>query len=169
MTDDERGRLTRRSLITKGAAAGGVLWAAPVIESFTSKAAAQSGTTLTCHCVTIFYAHSNGTISAVTFQQGSDGKKSCTDDASCCNGSVTCGGVTYSVVAGVASYGSAGTTTPTANGGACTGQFSISGGVTITGGSSNTILAGLSTNGTGPCTGVCPNGTGAGNTITFSC
>lgn len=40
----ERAGIDRRSLLKKGAAAGGVVWAAPVIGSFTAPAAASQGT-----------------------------------------------------------------------------------------------------------------------------
>lgn len=42
--------LTRRQLIKAGAVAGGVAWTAPVIESFTAKAAAASVVHACCAC-----------------------------------------------------------------------------------------------------------------------
>lgn len=99
MTHDERGGLSRRSLITKGAAAGGVLWAAPVIESFVSKAAAASSG-LTCQYAFLIYQHGGNASNTfyLKFLLGSQGTCDNTEAMNPnCSFSMTCGGVTYSI------------------------------------------------------------------------
>jgi hypothetical protein len=97
--------ISRRELLAKGAVAGGILWAAPVIESVTSMAAAQS---TTCIGGTVAFTDSfiyvvfsyNGVIYFSGFSQG-DTKGMCTD-AGKPLGSVcfTCGGVEYTFTSG---------------------------------------------------------------------
>jgi hypothetical protein len=171
MTDHERGKIDRRSLIAKGAAAGGVLWAAPVIESFVSKAAAASNG-LTCKCAIIFYEHADGRIYTISFTQGSNGTTGCTGGtAACCSTSVTCNGVTYTVSGVSGTTATAGTTSVGAapGQGDCNGQFTITGSTIAQGGTnpSNTILAGIALTNGGACVTACPTGTGTGNSITF--
>jgi hypothetical protein len=169
MTDDERGRLTRRSLITKGAAAGGVLWAAPVIESFVSKAAAASNG-FSCLCANIFYKHNNGQIFVISFVKGATGATGtpgCTSGvSSCCDGTVTCNGVIYTVSGTTATAGGTAVGGFSGNGD-CQGQFSITANLISGGGSSNTILAGIAKTSAGTCVTACPTGTTTGNSITF--
>jgi hypothetical protein len=62
--------LNRRDLIKKGAAAGAVFWAIPVIESITSAASATSGTTtgpVSCSWVYIIYLGTDGKVYAAGY------------------------------------------------------------------------------------------------------
>lgn len=94
----EGGRqLSRRTLIKGGAVAGGLIWAAPAIDSFLSPAAAASGAGLACSYA-LFVFTVGGTQYAAKFTQGST---ACTDtntDGSYKDSTVgTCGGTTYAI------------------------------------------------------------------------
>ena len=65
---EEGGRrgITRRDVLIKGAIVSGAVWVAPVVESFTSPAAAQS-VPLGCQFAFVFYYHSEANSTSKTY------------------------------------------------------------------------------------------------------
>ena len=101
MGTDEPG-ISRRDVIKKGAAAGAILWAAPVVESFVSRAAAASVTCTPCsssggftysYASIVFMIGSNVYVVKISGNSCSGDNGTSGDIAGLVN--VSCNGVTY--------------------------------------------------------------------------
>lgn len=76
----ERTGVSRRTLLKGAAVVGGTVWVAPVIESFTNRAAAASGPandTFACSYALLVYQDTNGGIFAVKYAQTNTPAGSC--------------------------------------------------------------------------------------------
>lgn len=71
--EERKSGISRRDLIKKGAVAGAVFWSVPVIESITSRAAAQSGcVTFNASWIYVIWKY-NGTYYYTGYKQGDSG------------------------------------------------------------------------------------------------
>lgn len=176
--------LSRRDLIKRGAVAGGVVWAAPVIDSFTSGAFAAGSTptgqaNFGCSWAYLVWLDlSTQTIYYTGFQN--DSLTACGSNAANPNHgtpSLSCNvnGANYTFVLGegnppeIAVTG-AQTQTLTAPTSSLCGQLAYSGGGNTVISTSSTIeLLGGFAFGANSINGFCPNSSGGGNSITVTC
>jgi hypothetical protein len=138
--------LSRRTLIKGGAMVGGLVWAAPVIDSFTSPASATSGAPFACSYALVVFSL-GGTTYAVKFGQNAISCSDTNTDGDYKNSVVgVCGNTTYAIDANnnitQSVSGGAATEIPP-YGGDCGQLFTINpGGCSVTG---NTVAAGTPT------------------------
>ena len=190
---EEGGRrgLTRRDVLIKGAIVSGAVWVAPVVESFTSPAAAQS-TGFSCSAVFIYYVHNNGIVSLIYFANGGatcstkGGVFPCTTfpSFSCPafpgtsstqenNFTMAAGGSATAFPPASATLVNpvTSTTNPVVGApgtGACSGQFRVSSNVISTGYPSNTIVAAVGVTSFGTCGFACPTAITTKNSVNIS-
>lgn len=147
MTDSEfglapqHGGLSRRELIKRGAVVGGVVWAAPVIDSFTSRAVAGSFPVgaFPCSYATIIFSVNGGPAVAVKLNDPTVGCNLLNTDGMYKSENLgpVCNGVQYAVDANNVLTAN-GTEIPIAPSGSCS-LFTISG-CTVTASSGVSIL-----------------------------
>lgn len=95
----EKSGISRRDLIKKGAVAGAVFWSVPVIESITSRAAAQSGC-VTFNASWLYVVYTYGGTTYFTGFSKADTTGSCTPGANPQNTrTISCSGIYYTLKA----------------------------------------------------------------------
>jgi hypothetical protein len=134
----ETSGISRRDVLKKGAVAGAVFWAVPVIESVTSAASAGSSSFVTCSFSFVVWEKA-GVTYVSGFQQAMAG---CTNFAGKPGGtSITCSGVTYILLDSEVYIGStASTPIPRATSVQCSAAL-IQNGNTVTAAPGVTLLA----------------------------
>jgi hypothetical protein len=139
-------RVSRRTLIKGGAIAGGMVWAAPVIDSFVSAASAGSAVGFPCSYATIFYTLSgSSTVYAVKLNDPSSGCNNTNTDGSYGPNDpnvFTCGSLTFGVDQNNDwETTSGGTTTTTTPGSCTTAGVTVNGSTVTVSGSGVTVIA----------------------------